>query len=68
MISFPVPELRRELYQRGYIAKYTFDKTQACNKEVQATIALAKRIAKYNAPVLLAGEADAAPADHIPRG
>ncbi len=50
-------ELRRELYQRGYIAKYTFDKTQACNKEVQATIALAKRIAKYNAPVLLAGEA-----------
>lgn len=49
-------ELRRELYQRGYIAKHTFDKIICNSKETVALVSLAKRIAKYTAPVLLTGE------------
>lgn len=49
-------ELRRELYQRGYIAKYTFDKLPLHSREAEATVRLGKRIAKYTAPVLLTGE------------
>lgn len=49
-------ELRRELYQRGYIAKYTFDKLPLHSKDAEATARLGKRIAKYTAPVLLTGE------------
>lgn len=50
-------ELRRELYRRGYIAKYTFANLPVRGKQDEETIALAKRIAKYSAPVLLTGEA-----------
>lgn len=50
-------ELRRELYQRGYIAKCTFDRIPSRSRESQQLTALAKQIAKYNAPVLLTGEA-----------
>lgn len=49
-------ELRRELYQRGYIAKYNFDRFICKSKETQALVKTAKRIAKYPAPVLLTGE------------
>ena len=49
-------ELRRELYQRGYIAQYTFDKMICKSKAMVSTIALAKRIAKYTAPILITGE------------
>lgn len=49
-------ELRRELYQRGYIAKYTFDKIEPHTHEGQETVELAKRIAKYPAPILITGE------------
>lgn len=49
-------ELRRELYQRGYIARYTFANTVHKSQEAQALEKLAKRIAKYNAPILLNGE------------
>ena len=50
-------ELRRELYQRGYIAKHNFDKLNVISREGQEMVALAKRIAKYTAPILLTGEA-----------
>ena len=49
-------ELRRELYQRGYIARYSFDKIAPLCKDIAPTLALAKRIAKYPAPILLVGE------------
>lgn len=50
-------ELRRELYQRGYIARHTFANTICKNKEAQAIERLARRIAKYDAPILITGEA-----------
>ena len=49
-------ELRRELYQRGYIAKFSFEKIAGRSKDISAVLSLAKRIAKYPAPVLLTGE------------
>lgn len=49
-------ELRRELFQRGYIARYTFDKIVSSCQESADTITLAKRMAKYAAPILLTGE------------
>lgn len=49
-------ELRRELYQRGYIAKYSFEKLPAGGREAEALARLGRRIAKYSAPVLLTGE------------
>ena len=49
-------ELRRELYQRGYVAKYNFDSVVSKSKETQELVKMAKRIAKYPAPILLTGE------------
>lgn len=49
-------ELRRELYQRGYVARYSFDNIICRSSESENTIKLAKRIAKYSAPILLTGE------------
>lgn len=49
-------ELRRELYQRGYIARHTFGSTICKNKGAQALEQLAKRLAKYDSPILLTGE------------
>lgn len=49
-------ELRRELYQRGYVARYTFAKLVSNSQPAQEIERLARRIAKYNAPVLLTGE------------
>lgn len=50
-------ELRRELYQRGLIARETFQNFICCSKEGAAAVGLAKRVARYAAPVLLTGEA-----------
>ena len=49
-------ELRRELYQRGYIAKYHFDSLICKSKETQEMVKVARRIAKYPAPIMLTGE------------
>lgn len=49
-------ELRRELCQRGYIAKHSFDKLICNSKASIALVKTAKRIAKYDAPILLTGE------------
>lgn len=48
--------LRRELYQRGYIARSTFDQLVCGSKAMAGIVALARRIAKYSSPVLLLGE------------
>lgn len=49
-------ELRRELYQRGFIAKYNFDNLVCESSETRQQLALARRIAKYAAPVMITGE------------
>lgn len=50
-------ELRRELYQRGLVAKYNFDKLIQVDDEPQSHTVMAKRVARYNAPILISGEA-----------
>lgn len=50
-------ELRTELYQRGYIARYSFQDLVCKSKLTQEMIRTAKRIAGFQAPVLLTGEA-----------
>ncbi len=50
-------ELRRELYQRGYIARMDFSQIPAESRETKELVTTAKRIAKYNAPILMTGEA-----------
>lgn len=49
-------KLRWELHQQGYIAKHTFDRMIANGKEMKECVALAQRVAKYSAPMLLLGE------------
>lgn len=49
-------ELRRELYQRGYIAKYHFDSLICKSKETQEMVKVARQIAKYPSPIMLTGE------------
>lgn len=49
-------ELRRELYQRGFIAKYTFANIVAKSGEAAAINTEAKRMARLNAPILISGE------------
>lgn len=49
-------KLRWELHQQGYIAKHTFDRMIANGKEMKDCIAVAQRVAKYSAPMLLLGE------------
>ncbi len=49
-------ELRRELYQRGFIARYNFDKLVCESPETRSQIALGRRISKYSAPILITGE------------
>lgn len=50
-------ELRRELYQRGYVAKWNFGSMICKSRSTQNVVKTAKRIAGYSAPVLLTGEA-----------
>ena len=49
-------EMRRELYQRGFVARYNFDNIIRDDPETQALFELAKRISKFSAPILLTGE------------
>ena len=49
-------ELRRELHQRGFTASCTFERFPIQSKAMSQTIASAKRISKYDAPLLLIGE------------
>lgn len=49
-------ELRYELYQRGFVARYSFDKLVCLSRETEAAVRQARRMAKYAAPVLLTGE------------
>ncbi len=49
-------ELRRELYQRGFVARYNFEKIVLKSKEGVRIIDQAKRFSKTDAPILLTGE------------
>lgn len=46
-------ELRTELYQRGYIASFSFDQMVCKSKLTQDMIRTARRIAGFQAPILL---------------
>ena len=49
-------ELRRELFQQGYVAKYDFD-SMVCESDLaQQMVKTAKQMAKFNAPIFLKGE------------
>ena len=49
-------ELRRELYQRGFFARYRFDTLPCGSAEMKKAVANARMIAKFHAPALLTGE------------
>ena len=49
-------EMRRELYQRGFVAKHSFDNMIQEDPETTRMLELAKRISKFTAPILLTGE------------
>ena len=48
--------LRRELYQRGFFARYRFDLLPCGSKEMKHALDNARRIARFHAPALLTGE------------
>lgn len=50
-------ELRRELFQRGYVAKYDFGSLICKSEKMLRLVKTAKRMAKFNAPIFLKGEA-----------
>lgn len=50
-------ELLHEIYRHGYVAQYSFDSIPCAENGNNELISIAKRVAKYDAPVLLRGEA-----------
>ena len=49
-------QLRGELYQRGYIAKHTFDRLVHQSPRTARNVEAARRMATYSVPILLVGE------------
>ena len=49
-------ELRAELYQRGFVARYRFDRIPVQDAEMKKLISRARRVARFTAPILLKGE------------
>lgn len=49
-------EMRCELYQRGFVAKHSFENMIQEDPETVQMLELAKRISKFTAPILLTGE------------
>jgi transcriptional regulator with PAS, ATPase and Fis domain len=49
-------EIRREIYFKGYVAKFNFDDIIARDQASLRTIELAKRFARTNASILIRGE------------
>lgn len=49
-------ELRRELFQRGYVAKFDFDSIVCKSEKMKQLVKTARQMAKFNAPVFLKGE------------
>ena len=49
-------KLRWDLYQRGYIAKYTFDRLVHKSPRSVRNVDTARRMAQYSSPILLVGE------------
>lgn len=50
-------ELRRDLFQRGFVAKYDFGSIICQSDKMQALVKSARQMAKFNAPIFLKGEA-----------
>lgn len=49
-------ELRREMYQRGLVARYRFDRLPLADAGMKKMISRAKQFARYSAPILIKGE------------
>ena len=49
-------ELRRELYQRGFVAKYRFDRLPIVDPETKKIASRGRRFARYAVPILIKGE------------
>lgn len=49
-------ELRRELYQRGFVARYRFDYLPVEDAGTKKLISLARQLARFSAPILITGE------------
>lgn len=49
-------ELRAELYQRGFVARYRFERIPVQDAEMKKLISRARQVARFMAPVLLKGE------------
>lgn len=49
-------ELRRELYQRGFVARYRFDRLPFVDAGMKKLVSRAKQFARYSAPILIKGE------------
>jgi transcriptional regulator with PAS, ATPase and Fis domain len=47
--------IRKELYSKGYVAKYTFNKIIAESSEAKELKSLAKLYAKYDSPIVIIG-------------
>ena len=49
-------ELRKELYQRGLVARYRFDRLPVVDAEMKKIVSRAKQFARFSAPILIKGE------------
>ena len=49
-------ELRRELYQRGFVARYRFDYLPVEDAAMKKLVSHARQLARFSAPILLTGE------------
>ena len=49
-------ELRKELYQRGFVAKYRFDRLPVVDAAMKKLISRARQLARFPAPILIKGE------------
>lgn len=49
-------ELRKELYRRGLVARYRFDRLPVVDAEMKKIVSRAKQFARFSAPILIKGE------------
>ncbi len=49
-------ELRRELYQRGFVARYRFDHLPVEDPQMKKLVSRARQLARFSAPILISGE------------
>ncbi len=49
-------ELRAELYQKGFVARYRFDRISVYDADMKKLVSRARQVARFTAPVLIKGE------------